>query len=204
MWNDGTTGKYNASLGLDGTNDSVDANTATSLDNVFVGGGTYSAWINATSFGENSRGRIVSKTGPSASSTGPAFFINNGDCTNCLSFYHDATSDGLWNTPSNSISTGSWIHVAVTFNKDSIDNTPTIYINGKPQTITESLDPTGSFTDDNTADLFIGNRPTDLDRTFNGLIDDVRVFNYTLSATQIKKLYNEGAGARFGPNTGSP
>jgi hypothetical protein len=39
---------------------------------------------------------------------------------------------------------------------------------------------------------------------FNGQIDDVRIYNYALTATQIKTLYNENAAVRFGPLTGSP
>ena len=36
-----------------------------------------------------------------------------------------------------------------------------------------------------------------------GQIDDVQIFNYALSATQVKKVMNEGA-VRYGPNTGPP
>jgi len=38
---------------------------------------------------------------------------------------------------------------------------------------------------------------------FNGQIDDVRVFNYALTANQIKTLFNNGS-VNFGPSTGSP
>ena len=38
---------------------------------------------------------------------------------------------------------------------------------------------------------------------FNGQIDDVRIYNYTLTASQIKTLYNDGA-VRFGPASGTP
>ena len=36
----------------------------------------------------------------------------------------------------------------------------------------------------------------------NGLIDDVRVYNYALTPLQIKTVYNENSAVRFGPNTG--
>ena len=39
---------------------------------------------------------------------------------------------------------------------------------------------------------------------YEGRIDDVRVYNYGLSAPQIRTLYNENAAVRFGPLTGSP
>jgi hypothetical protein len=34
---------------------------------------------------------------------------------------------------------------------------------------------------------------------FNGQIDDVKLYNYALTASQIKQVYNQGAGVRFGP-----
>ena len=39
---------------------------------------------------------------------------------------------------------------------------------------------------------------------FNGLIDDVQIYNYALTATQVKTLFNEGAAVRFGPSQGLP
>lgn len=37
----------------------------------------------------------------------------------------------------------------------------------------------------------------------NGQIDDVKIFNYALTSTQVKLEYNQGA-VRFGPSTGAP
>ena len=33
---------------------------------------------------------------------------------------------------------------------------------------------------------------------FDGQLDDVKIYNYELSASQVKKIMNEGAGTRFG------
>ena len=47
----------------------------------------------------------------------------------------------------------------------------------------------------NASDLDIGR----LDATyFNGKIDDVKIYNYTLTAEQVKIDYNQGAALRFG------
>lgn len=40
---------------------------------------------------------------------------------------------------------------------------------------------------------YIGNRATD-DRPFDGLIDDLRIYNYALSPAQISAIYNNGVG----------
>ncbi|MBI2039505.1 hypothetical protein HYT18_00350, partial [Candidatus Microgenomates bacterium] len=37
----------------------------------------------------------------------------------------------------------------------------------------------------------------------NGQIDDVKIFNYALTAVQVRTIYNSG-GARYGPSTGTP
>ena len=34
---------------------------------------------------------------------------------------------------------------------------------------------------------------------FNGQLDDVKIWNYALSAAQIKKEFNEGGAVRYGP-----
>lgn len=51
-------------------------------------------------------------------------------------------------------------------------------------------------------------RLTPLDRarqsSLSNGVDDVRVYNYALTATQVKQLFDGGAGVRFGPQTGSP
>lgn len=36
-----------------------------------------------------------------------------------------------------------------------------------------------------------------------GQIDDTRIFNYALTAVQVRQVYNEGFGTRFGPTSGT-
>jgi len=54
-----------------------------------------------------------------------------------------------------------------------------------------------------TFDWYIGYNERN-NSNFNGLIDDVKIFNYALTANQVKTVYNEGAAVRFGPNAGQP
>jgi len=39
---------------------------------------------------------------------------------------------------------------------------------------------------------------------FLGKIDDAKIFNYALSAEQVKNLFNQGSAIQFAPITGSP
>ena len=51
----------------------------------------------------------------------------------------------------------------------------------------------------------IGKRPNYTAGLYQkGKIDDVRIYNYALSAKQIKTLFNGSAAVRFGPLTGTP
>ena len=63
--------------------------------------------------------------------------------------------------------------MAVTYDSSSTANDPTIYINGVAQPLTEVDTPIGTLVDNSDA-YIIGNR-TAQDRTFDGLIDDVRM-----------------------------
>jgi hypothetical protein len=42
------------------------------------------------------------------------------------------------------------------------------------------------------------------DGSFDGKIDDVRIYNYTLTASQMKQVMNQNSAVRWGPVTGSP
>jgi hypothetical protein len=95
------------------------------------------------------------------------------------------------NTTFDRLATGSpiplntYTHVAVTYDGTIMK----IYING----VLDSSKPTaiGTLNQTNTTDpLFIGNGP---DGVFTGTIDEVEIFNRTLSDTEIFNTYNAGA-----------
>ena len=41
-------------------------------------------------------------------------------------------------------------------------------------------------------------------RYYNGKMDDIRIYNYALTPTQIRNVFNEGSAVRFGPSSGLP
>ncbi|MBI4098256.1 MAG: LamG domain-containing protein [Candidatus Levybacteria bacterium] len=73
-----------------------------------------------------------------------------------------------------------------------------IYIDG---VLNNTATCTGTITVDS-GSLVIGGDGVSTNR-LSGQIDEVKVFNYPLTATQVKTLYNNGA-VNFGPNTGAP
>ncbi|MDP2918555.1 MAG: LamG-like jellyroll fold domain-containing protein, partial [bacterium] len=83
---------------------------------------------------------------------------------------------------------------------------PTIYVNGvQKSTITAGVWQHIVIT---TATAL---NATDLDLAriegvgyLEGKLDDARLYNYVLTASQIKTLFNENAAVRFGPEAGLP
>ena len=156
------------SVDLDGTNDYMVASQNSAIN--ITGSVTLSAWIKLDSLG--SFQGIISKR--SGSNTNYQFYIRN---TNVLSFYEGSTVIN----DSGSLTSGSWIHVAVVVNGSSVS----FYRNG-------SLTSTGSGANvsSNTVDLTIGeiNGASFL----NGKVDECAVFDTALSASDITAIYNSG------------
>jgi hypothetical protein len=203
MWDNGTTGKRNASLDFDGTDDYVNAASGISIDNIWTNGGTAMAWINIATYGPGNFAYIANKEYDNA-----GWWIfgarNDGGNTNALHFSSDfSTSDSYW-IANDELSTGTWYHVAVTYNSSSNTNDPVLYVNGKSVTIdTDGGDPGGSSVSDASNNLIIGRRTSDALRNFDGQIDEVKIWNYTLTEKQILNEYNAGT-VFFGPSSGSP
>ncbi|HBI33903.1 MAG TPA: hypothetical protein DEA43_03600 [Candidatus Moranbacteria bacterium] len=92
-------------------------------------------------------------------------------------------------TPINSVMPNSWYHIVFTYDGSSTIVGMKIYINGVSQTLTTvysvlnaSIKNTNNWMigDDNTGD------------PFNGILDEARIYNRTLSASEVSNLYNTG------------
>ena len=116
---------------------------------------------------------------------------------NQIRFHYACTDLGggginAWASSNNTISYNAWQHVVVAYNNSSVANQPTIYINGSSVSLTQIF-----FADDDPCEsdainsLAVGNDSVEV-FTFDGLIDDVRVYNRALSTQEIKRLYQMG------------
>jgi len=145
---------------------------------------TVSCWFYADSYGEGGDyGRIFAKD-----TRDTLFHIQNA----YMSFFKNF-SGGLakWSSPASSISLSTWIHVAYTYAMD--DNTttnPIIYINGVSVTVTEISTPVGTMVSDTGKDIYIGNRLAN-DKTFDGRIENLRLYNRVLTPAEIQSIYDE-------------
>ena len=172
------TGKFGKALSFDGANDYVAVPDEDSLD--LTEAMTISAWVKGNSFTDNS---ILSKDDYTdieirnynfmiSGTSGPYFiFCNTGVCYLIDSEYP--------------LTTNTWYHVAVTYDRAFMR----IYVNGvevKNTAQTVAMEA-------NTVPVSIGNvtRPSNNNYGhFNGIIDDVRVYNRALSAAEIQETYN--------------
>ncbi len=167
------------------------ASATTTIDN--LASITLAAWIRPRSLGESNRGMIFHKDGTCGSNptTGWRFRLTTN---NRILFQQGfATVDGAWETATNTFQFNtSWAHVAVTYAKGTGTTDPTIFINGEPVTVTETGTPSGAAGNDTTETFTVGNCSF-ATGDFDGGIDDPRIYNRALSATEVKRLYELGA-----------
>ena len=178
------TGLYFDGASGSGQNDVVIIPHASSIDSQTTL--TWSAWVKPASAGQAGAGRVFDKGQRQITIAGSP---GSADVQFSQNF---ASGSNQWHTPVNSITYGSWAHIAVTYDASSTANAPVIYINGVLQTLTQTASSgSGSFASDSSSNLAIGNTNNSI-RTYDGAIDDARVYNRILSSTEAADLYGSG------------
>lgn len=158
---------------------------------------TYSAWISPRTSGESNFGTIIGTDVGGGAFTGLVWSLCSGDAecssqSNTLQLYQFFSgNDGIWHTGANTITLNAWNHVALVYDSGSSTNEPVFYINGVLAATTEVQNPTGTRVTD--TDFHIGAYDDSDNFGFDGLIDEVRVYNRALGASEIAKLYDSGA-----------
>ncbi|MGA2933674.1 MAG: DUF2341 domain-containing protein [Methanomicrobiales archaeon] len=193
--NDGTNsgstnvaGRFANAQRYDGVDDYIDSGSAASVDDNFAAGGTFSAWINPFTIGENSEGRVGDKSNTNVNGGGGWAFSTYTN--NVMSFRKGfGTTHGAWRTPAGSITLNAWNYVAVTYNQGAVANDPSIYINGVSQGITEFSTPAGAAQSDAARTMRLGNIAGGTTRTFNGIIDEIHLSKTIRSAPWIQTEY---------------
>ena len=191
------TGKFNASLDFDGSDDYVDSNFSPSF-----GTGDFSvfAWVKTTSVADDFILGTLDEAG--ANDPGFQFEVNLAGSENLFRvFVRDASGGSYSDDSTTAINDGNWHLVGLV--RDGTNSLFRTYVDTKQEDSGPNI--AGDVTV-SAADMAIGawnNRDT-IAGFLDGQVDDVRIYNYALSAAQIRKLYNENSNARFGPAQGSP
>lgn len=185
-----TTGRVNSALSFDGSNDYVQVGAQAGLE--MSDTLTISAWIFPTGAGSDNTlgGVIVNKEGEYQ-------LARYADGT--IRWALANTDPGwTWVNTGSSAQLNQWTHVAFVYNK----GTARTYINGS---VVHTYNGSGAIVDNIHAaedDFRIGGRQI-WNQHFQGKIDEVRVYNRGLAATEVKTLANELAGYwNFNENSG--
>jgi chitodextrinase len=165
-----SSGRYGGALSFDGSNDSV---LLGSLGTFYQSGFTLEAWVNKTSATENDTAIVGSWTG-----SGPMIWVDH-----LATRYHLTLGggySGYLDSGQNPLA-GQWQHLAATY-----DGTiARFYIDGA-QVASRTNVSVGS------SDLWrIGAYGSSPGGFFDGLIDDVRIYDHALNASEIEGDMNE-------------
>jgi hypothetical protein len=178
-WYLGRTGKYSGALGLDG-NDSVAITDHANL-RFDAASQDFSlfTWVKRAAAGAVHT--LMSKE--DADNDGYRLIINADNTVTCSVDSIDITSTTTIDT--------AWHHVGCVIKRSG---TGQIYIDGVPSGAPTAINAEAMAT---TANLTLGARSYTATNYLNGLLDDLRLYNYALTAEQIKTLYNYNSAVQF-------
>ena len=178
-----STGKINGAYDFNGVNNSINLGSNTSL---FPTNFSYSVWVYPTNFPTAYNQIIGRDSGTNAYTV--LLVKSNGKLAPYIYGTASINYDG---TGSHTLTTGSWSHIVMTYNLvDGLSG----YVNGE-------LDGTASANGvpaSTTANTTVGYSEP-YGRYFNGTIDDVRIYNVSLSQSQINQIFNDGQGTEDDP-----
>jgi hypothetical protein len=156
-----------------------------------------SFWIDPISgFGPSNL--LISKLSGSLHNQYP--FAISGLSSNKLMFAAAASPTSLVSvTSSAALTNGTWTHIVCQKTGSALQ----LYINGtlsnsvSNQILTNSYSPlSASGRIDNTSDVYIGGHPA-INSVFKGVLDEVRIFNKSLTAANISALADRSVGGTF-------
>ena len=186
-------GKIGQALEFDGSNDFVNLGTGSSLESFSQQ--TISMWIypRMQAASGNIRTLLTSGSGSDIYSMG----ICNNNFTICNTIantfyfeYADLNVDhNRWAAPANTVQTNQWQHIAATLVCNS--STAVLYYNGQAVSATKTQSAAQNCHQGIGEPKYIVYNNQG-DPLFDGLIDEVRIYNRALTADEIKRLYQMG------------
>ncbi|MBU1038852.1 DUF2341 domain-containing protein [Patescibacteria group bacterium] len=184
-WSNGASGKFGKSLNFDGTDDQIIASNALTLKSKT---GTFSYWLNLAAsdrnhglfhFYENSTADYIRS------------YISSGNVIDLVIEDDDVAKVNLnYDLDNLGTFTNQWLHIA--WVQDGVG--VKLYINGKEVTVT------GTNSGDWWSDHLISGYQWRIGLAWyylQGKIDDFRVYNYGLTAEQVKQVMQEASAVRF-------
>ena len=173
-------------MSFDGVDDYINCGSDSSLDDLHTKGGmSISAWIYPYTSGEVNAGRIIDKDSNHLESV---YFSLSGTK---LQLVKDGSTNLVVRSSDNDIKFNQWQHVAVAWDGSTVATNAHLYINGAE--VIYSIQNDGvSLSSEAARSLRIGSRGNGA-LAFDGIIDEVRIYNRVLSEDEIGQLYQMGA-----------
>jgi len=177
------SGKVGQGMSFDGTNDDINAGSASTLDN--LQSMTLAAWVYSNPQGAFMP--LIEKSTGTGPTNGWALVIDSTDNTPWFLVDYDNTN--LERQTSTPLKTRGWSHVALTWNGSATATNVRIYVDGVEGSYQTTINGDTNRQSDATASLTLG---LGGGTYFRGQLDDVRIYNRALSAGEVLKLYNMG------------
>ncbi len=179
-----TTGQIDGALSFDGDGDFVDCGDIDEIDGTT--NLTIAAWINTNSISVD---KLISRKGQDGP---PYYFWVRSDYTISFGIYRSTNAYSA--TTTETISPDEWFFVAGTYDGETVRT----YINGIEKAV--NTDPSGAANSNAHAVTIGYPYPAWPNSWFDGIIDDVWVYDRALSAGEIMELFAHGVeGRAFNP-----
>ena len=185
VWTTGTVGT--GALNFDGVDDLVNVGSPAVFDD--MASMSLSVWAKANTHGEGSQGFLLSKNGD-FSGTGWNFQTTVTGNTVVFSVPHSTTSLYV-EASANSSNFAVWNYWVVTWDGSTSASNVHIYKNGVETAYGTQTNAVGSRSTDAANSIIVGNSAGAV-RTWDGPIDDVRVYNRALTVAEVSTLYAMG------------
>lgn len=174
-----------SSVTMDGVDDYMTA--PTDVLNFYNGGGTVSAWIRPTSVTATntlgSRNRAIICKGNLYIN----FAINESGVPNL--YFYDGFQQEL--TATSTVSTTDWMHICWTWSTSGC----AIYVNGTSEASSTAITPANVSSTQTAGVVNLGKTLQSGADHFGGLLDELSLFDYELSSSQVGDLYISASGS---------
>lgn len=176
-------GQDGTAIQFDGTNDFIRVSHSASID--FVNTVTMAFWLKS-GLGGNPYKRIISKN---PFNSNPGIEIQQTNTANAIHLRIDTASktDNLAGTISGVLD-NNWHHIVYVVDQGTIR----AYLNGTLTNTATYITDAGGF--QNTSDLIIGVNTNLAVGYYDGILDDIRLYNKALSDTEVAALYGSIGG----------
>ena len=175
---DWVAGKIGKALDFDGQNDYVTMGTSSVLNPSYI---TVSAWFKYSASNSVSGGNVIVSHWTSGSNYPYILYMDSGTMKYAIT--NAAVSNAI--TTGSAVSSGNWHHAALVYDGSLVRGYLNGNLDGTPTAQTGAIQTLATST-------IIGSRDSGSFSFFNGVIDDVRIYNRALTAAEVQALYSLG------------